>query len=429
MSIKIKSLQIINIGMIESEVVSFNKPLLLFFGEIKQGKTTILNAVRWAFGGPFPTDILRHGQPEGLIRLNFEGGSLVREFYRTPASGEIKARPLSLTIDGIRQARPVDKLKALLNPFLLDQEHLVRMTELERKKYFADLFHTATPELDAEKERAEQEARELRSRIKGYGDIDLTEVKPVNLEVLRAERMRILIVAKQEIQSAQNKNVQIQAHNMQVEQAKISLEDWKKEVADYRLKMELAQAEVDAGLKWLEENPKQVEEISPASPDVTGLDKQIENGAATNVRAETYQANLKRQFAKDTDGTRVASLEQRTREIRDERIAKLKAISEACGVPGLEFLENGEFLFEGTQAGMLSTSQLMKLSSLLSSLYPEGIGLDLIDRGESLGASIFELIERAKSEDKTILATVVGERPATVPENVGVFVVKDGKLS
>lgn len=77
---------------------------------------------------------------------------------------------------------------------------------------------------------------------------------------------------------------------------------------------------------------------------------------------------------------------------------------------------------------MLSTSQLMRLSSILSGHYPDGFGLDLIDRGESLGKSIFSFIERAKAEEKTILATVVGEKPAAIPEHVGVFVVEQGKL-
>lgn len=72
---------------------------------------------------------------------------------------------------------------------------------------------------------------------------------------------------------------------------------------------------------------------------------------------------------------------------------------------------------------------IMRLSSELSALYPEGFGLDLIDRGESLGKSIFEFVERAKREEKTIMATIVGEKPASVPENVGVFVVQDGKVS
>jgi hypothetical protein len=70
----------------------------------------------------------------------------------------------------------------------------------------------------------------------------------------------------------------------------------------------------------------------------------------------------------------------------------------------------------------------MRLSSLLSARYPAGLGVELIDRAESLGKSIFEFVSRAVSEQKTILATVVGERPANAPEQVGVFVVEKGKV-
>ena len=92
------------------------------------------------------------------------------------------------------------------------------------------------------------------------------------------------------------------------------------------------------------------------------------------------------------------------------------------------FDETGDFTYDGTQAGMLSTSQLMQLSSELSALYPEGLGVELLDGAESLGKSVFEFVNRAKAENKTILATIVGERPAKVPENIGVFVVEEGKV-
>ena len=45
-----------------------------------------------------------------------------------------------------------------------------------------------------------------------------------------------------------------------------------------------------------------------------------------------------------------------------------------------------------------------------------------------MGKSIFALIERATAEEKTILATVVGEKPATTPDGVGVFVVEGGQV-
>src|SRR5208282_4348142 len=151
---KIKNLHVVNIGMIADETVEFNQPLILFYGAIRQGKSSFLNAVRWVFGGAFPSDIIRHGQTEASIQLTFENGYLKREFYYSEDKKEIKSRPLVLVLDGAKVPRPVDKLKAMLNPFLLDQDHLVRMTELDRKKYFAELFHTATPELDAEAARA-----------------------------------------------------------------------------------------------------------------------------------------------------------------------------------------------------------------------------------------------------------------------------------
>ena len=37
-----------NIGKIADETIAIDKPLILFYGEIKQGKTTILNCVRWS---------------------------------------------------------------------------------------------------------------------------------------------------------------------------------------------------------------------------------------------------------------------------------------------------------------------------------------------------------------------------------------------
>jgi len=77
---------------------------------------------------------------------------------------------------------------------------------------------------------------------------------------------------------------------------------------------------------------------------------------------------------------------------------------------------------------MLSTSQIMELSSRISATLPNDLGLELIDRAESLGKSIFGYIDRAKAEEKTILATIVGEKPAEISEDIGVFVVEDGKV-
>ena len=177
---------------------------------------------------------------------------------------------------------------------------------------------------------------------------------------------------------------------------------------------------------WLAHNTKEDPLPLPPKPDVSELDAIISNAAADEVRYEQYKKNLARATEAKAKAVELSKHEIRVAEIRQQKISKLAGISATCGVPGLAFDDAGNFIYEGTTAGMLSTSQLMRLSSAVAGLYPEGFGLDLLDRGESLGRHIFEYVDRAREKNTTILATVVGERPAKVPSGCGVFVVQDG---
>ena len=65
---KVKQLKVCNIGRIENETVVFEKPLNLFFGEIRSGKTTLaINSLKLLFGGSYSNDILRHGTSAGYV--------------------------------------------------------------------------------------------------------------------------------------------------------------------------------------------------------------------------------------------------------------------------------------------------------------------------------------------------------------------------
>jgi hypothetical protein len=232
--------------------------------------------------------------------------------------------------------------------------------------------------------------------------------------------------------SARETNFQIDQKTERVKQLYTTLE---------RLRQELVRAESEffALQAWLKDRDRQIPLNPPAAPDCSHLeavirtqpdtaqvDEALRKAAADEVRFTQYQDNQARASQRAQDELQIEALDATVRELRKNKIAKLKQSSEATGIPGLEFDEAGNFRFEGSEAGMLSTSQIMRLSSLLSAKYPPGFGLDLIDRAESLGKSVFEFVERAKAENKTILAAVVGERPAQVPAEVGVFVVEGG---
>lgn len=439
---KVTYLKIKNIGLIADETIQFNKPLILLYGEIRQGKSTFLNCVRWVCGGAFPADIIRHGQDEAEIELGVEGGLVSRQFYRSKKTKEVVAREVTFIRDGRPVGRPVSELKRFLNPFLLDQNHLAKMGETERKAFFVELFGVDTKELDLEAFNNDKEASRLRAKLTGYGTINLTPVERVDVDALKAKLQGIRDDHKKACDAARKEHdkqrQEIDARNdvakgranniARCNQKKTDLESKIRDLRALLLEAETELQNVDA---WLAANPSIPLEVYPnfgfpADPDVSELEKQIQDGAAQNVRADQYEANKRRDDERQKDQSTLTGLENRAREIKAEKTKKLAKISDEAGIPGLKFEEDGSFSYQDTTAGMLSTAQLMRLSSELSKLYPEGFGLELIDRGESLGKSIFDFVDRAKSEDLTILATIVGEAPAKVPAEIGVFVVESG---
>lgn len=452
---KVKSITIKNIGLIENETIEFNKPLLLFYGDIRQGKTTILNAVRWAFGGSFPADIIRHGQTEAVIDIVFDNGSINRSFY-VNKEGETTARPQNIVLNG--RVAKVSDLKQFLNPFLLNQNHLADMNKKdERSNFIIDLFGVNTTDIDTNIINNMREASELRAKIKGYGEIVLTEVEKPELEKLYAELDECKKVIQEHIASV----------NLQNEELKRELQNKKQTLLDEVLKFNSEQDvkkqsietnrsmlnevflkvkgtifekcfDIDGAKRILETLPAALEKKSTVInlPEPTyhavnneeqlRIEGEINNAKLQQIKYEQYLKDKSRFDAKEADQLKLKELEQSGRNLQKQRIGKLSEINGK--IAGLEANENGLF-FESTSFDMLSTSQIMNLSSQLSGLYPDGFGLELIDRGESLGKSIFEFVKRAESEQKTILAAIVGERPANVPENIGVFVVDNGKIS
>ncbi len=311
---KIKKLIIKNIGMIADTTIEFNKPLILFYGEICQGKTTILNSVKWAFGGSFPADIIRHGQDEASVILEFEGGSITREWYRAK-DGITKVREIAFIRDGKSVKKPVDEIKKFLNPFLLDQDHLRKMTETERTNYFTQLFAVDTTEIDEKILKAESEARDLRAKIKGYGEIDLKEVKLIDAAPIKIEITRIKGNYAAKTREIDIQNRVIIDHNNKVIQTKSDVKEYDQTIKELLEKLADFQALHDHACNWLAENHILPEINRPDPPDTSNLESQISEAAAIQVRYEQYQKNLKRVEEKKGDEKKLYDLEPSQRQL------------------------------------------------------------------------------------------------------------------
>lgn len=411
---RIEKLVISNIGIIGNETIEFNKSLNLFYGDVRQGKTTILNAIKLCFGGSFPDDIIKHGEKKAFVELHFDKTYIIRKF-RKDKHGVTKADKIEfIGEDGTVADKPVDAIAKFLNPFLLNQNHLVDMNEPGRKRFFVELFGIDTDAVDTELKQIEKSAQDLRIEIKAYGEVSTEVVEPVDLDVLKSSKTKALASFEQEHSEAYTFNEQSRRVNDERTRGVGKIEDLKKEIAVIE--------------EWLKNNPEAETKEMPCQPDTSELDQKINDGVEQNVRYEQYLKDKGKSSLKAAAQDSLTDADEKIRDLRKDKASLLSGINDKCTIEGLSFDDTGNFEYEGTTAGMLSTSQLMRLSSELGKLYPEGFGLELIDRGESIGKDIFLFVEKAKAESKTILATIVGERPSDIPGDIGVFVVEDGKI-
>ena len=445
MRTRVTRLVIQNLGIIEDIDVSIDKPLFFFFGDVRQGKSTILYAVQFLSGGGLRDGILRDGQMEGLVRLETTRGSIERTLLRG-RDGKVRARPITYVIDGVAQKGNVVKAVAeLFSPFQLNQRFFTDMTAVGKLAFLLDLLDVDTTEIDAGILRAEKRAVALRAEVKAYGDIVPVQVELVDVEALRAERERVIAAAQAAGRAVADANAEIEKHNYTRAQVFAAADDLPNSIASIQTQIDTLRghlAEAETALKdkaaWLATpaNAEQAKTSGPPPADTSAIDEQISDAKAVAVRHEQYLGKLARLEEKEQKQASLKLEERAARDARKTRLASLSEASETCPIKGLSIGQDGEVLYDGTTMSMLSDSQGIELSSRIQGMYPDGLGIELIDRGESLGICapgyrhpISELVERAKAEFRTILITGVGETDARTTDTVGVFRVTRGELA
>jgi len=429
---KVTRLTVKNIGIIEDACVEINKPEIIFYGEIKQGKSTLLNAVRWVCGGAVPGDIIRHGQTEASVMLEgLESDGkpwMIQRGWYVGKDGSTKAREVVYTRAGVPVKKPVQEIAKHLNPFLLDQDHLRKMTTLERGRYLADLFGVKTDAEDAGIAAADQQAKQLRIKISMYGALDLTPVERVDVGRLQAERKEVVAEYEAECARIDAENVTSRKHNADVERIANTCYTLTNEAAALESQLATVKTKLAQGKAWLVRNRKVQDATRPCQPDTIALDAALQQAGAQNVMADNYDKAQAKAGERAADGKTLLALEKTIRDARAAKVAMLTKVGRESGVAGLVFTATG-FEFDGADSSMLSDSQIIRLSEALSAKYPEGFGLSMLDRGESLGKSVLTLWEEAQARKATVLVTVVGDKPAELPAEVGAYVVHQGKVA
>lgn len=417
---KLEKIEIKNIALHENTVININKPLTVLFGDVEQGKTTILNVVRWALGCVVPDNVIKEGCTEGEIFLKFDTSTSRRTFYKNKEGVEV-ARPLEYIENGKMVKEPIKYLKSKINPFLLDNEYFMKMTLTEQMKFFVALFGVDTSEENKTIAATEDANKTLRIEIKAIGEVAPVPVEKPRLEELLKEKENI---------SDKNKAIQT-IYSENAEQVSIRKSQRDKAISEReRLLAEAQRLQIlaDGEENWLRANPELPEVPSPLYFDITAVEAKISNAKADEVRYEQYMAEVKKLEAKQGKENLLASGEASLKEAKAKKMDKLAGYSSKTGIDGLLFVDGG-YTYQGTAFDMLSTSGRISLSDKLSALFPSDFSVDLIDRAESLGKrNLINLADLAAAGGRTIIATVVSDELSIDSENVGVFKVVDGNV-
>ncbi len=417
---KLLKIEIKGIAMHENTVININKPLTVLFGDVQNGKTTILNAVRWGLGCIVPDNVIKDGCTEGEIFLAFDNATSRRAFYKAKDGSEV-ARPLEYIENGKLVKEPIKYLKTKVNPFLLNNEYFMQMSLTEQMKFFVALFGVDTTVENKLIATAEEANKILRIEIKAAGDINPISVEKPNLEALLKEKEGIV---------AENVKVQT-AYDGDLALALVRTSDITRAHEDLKtLEAQMEDLIIKIGAKrdWISNNPPLPAIQTPLFYDVTNVEARISNAKADDVLYQQYVTECAKLAAKQKKEEELKSGELALKAAKEAKTAKLSGYSEKTGIDGLLFIDGG-YTYDGVAFDMLSTSGRISLSEKLSALFPSDFSVDLIDRAESLGKrNLINLANLAALEGRTIIATVVSDEFATDSENVGVFKVSDGNV-
>jgi hypothetical protein len=454
---KIKKIILQNIGLLQNETIELNQPLTLIFGDIRQGKTTVLNAARWLFGATVPNDIIQHGKVNAKIELITDNGFIYREWYINK-NGEITSKPIQAIIDNKKLSQK--ELTAMVNPFQLDQDYFRRKNLVDKKRYLFDLFEIDTKEIDERIAKGIEFRTKLKTEIAAFGDIAIIEVQKPCIDELVAKRSVIETDNQQKLQEIKDRNEvlrinyetakeieldEIETFNIVQRNILAEKKDAQKLLTDILNFIEFSIYSECFNKEMAEKMANELPEPLPLKPlkntillpnyeveivDNTAINEVNELITAEKIKEVEYNNYLKlleRQKCKDSKQLTLVEAEKKINDLRNQKLAKLAEYSGK--VKGLNFMDNGDFTFFDTSSEMLSDSQLIELSTMLSAFYPHVLGIELIDRGESLGKSVYDLCDYAKKHERNVLVTIVGDKPADVKEDIGVYVIQDGKIN
>ena len=435
--IGIVSLEVKNIGILKHIQADLHSGLNIFKGGNGNGKSTILNSIKFAVEGAksIPADLIRHGFDKdgkalrgeillGLENKNNSGKFNVKlEVYRGK-DGEQKNR-LAVTKDGFNRPAPVEFLKTLLHEWNDPQ----KISDLKGSDLYQILMKYSKVNLSSFDEKIieiKEDQKYLRKRKKDLGVKNpVTKVEEVNIEekMIELEEIRAFNKIQDNIRKEQEKiKTDISAKKNEKLRVEEEIVELQRQIEEKNKKVELIHEEI-INLDIKKSGMEKPKDNKPEEKIV----EEIKEANTINKKAIEYKEYTK--WAKDVEEIN-KKMTKNEADIKENEAKKDNAIKTAdMPVPGLSLTQDKDVMYKGSLWSNTCESDRLLVGALIiiNTTSDDSIRYMVIHRGESILSERRDMLDRVlKENDYTCLMQVATEEKANSED--GAFYIVDGEI-
>ncbi len=393
-----------------------NGAVVVVRGRNAQGKSSVLDAIWAALGGKraVPGKPIREGENHSEITLDLGEYIVTRSFTEKDSYLTVKSR------EGAKIANPQQLLDSLIGAISFDPLEFARMKATDQAKQLAEITGVNFDGLNSERANLFSIRTETNRRVKHLtGLVDEARKKCNGFdEDLQPVDVGSLMTT---YESAQTRHTEHLRALDRLNARTLTLKGKQDERARLLARIAELDEEIMAEQQQIGAAEKALELAGAELPDLTALQKQLQDAAAVNAMAEAVRSfrSLNEQLA-----TESARADELTRDIEaiDRKKAELVAKAD-LPVNHLSFDENGVY-YKDVPFEQCSSSEQLKVSTALAISFNPKLRVIRITDGSLLDEESLGVLESiAESEDFQIWLEKVDDSET----GVGIL-IEDGMI-
>ena len=384
-SLKVVALEVENVKRVRRVDMTLDQTgLTVIGGSNAQGKTSLLDAIKWTLGGERyrPSEPGRDGQqPETKITLS---NGLVAQIHGK--NGTLKVTDPSGKRGGITL------IQDFIGTFALDLPKFLNNTAAEKCKMLLDCYPDLgkkLKDLNADYDKTYQErlvlGRQVELKDKHAKDLPYNEGAPENL--LTGTEMAEKLSAAMAV-NAKNRSIRdnIIMEKSRLESAMRSVVQKTERVSELERMLAEARAQREAAMADRDSTEQRVKDSEAAAAslvdeDVSSVKKQMVE--IDQINAKVRQNLEKTHAEEESSNLRIEynALSLRIKEISEAKIELLNSVK--MPLDGLSILD-GELIYQGAKWDCMSGAERLKVGTAICSVIKPSCGFVLLDELEKM---------------------------------------------